>query len=145
MPVERRKNSATEACGFLTYMLSFPIAAAYIAWCCLSDEMLASLGVTYYPPKIVTFYFPAYLVTLGLALPLLYAGLNALSAPTIDSLNLLADGHSREAPPHINSICGGAFLCEKDEIQNEYGSIPEIFDVDVGLINMHVYNNSARV
>ena len=38
----RRDVSSAESCGFVTYLLSFPIAAAYVAWAFVPDHILHS-------------------------------------------------------------------------------------------------------
>eukprot|EP00567_Pseudictyota_dubia_P012664 CAMPEP_0197455902 /NCGR_PEP_ID=MMETSP1175-20131217/41977_1 /TAXON_ID=1003142 /ORGANISM="Triceratium dubium, Strain CCMP147" /LENGTH=46 /DNA_ID= /DNA_START= /DNA_END= /DNA_ORIENTATION= len=38
----RRDVSSAETCGFVTYVLSFPVAAAYLIWAYVPDAMLDS-------------------------------------------------------------------------------------------------------
>mmetsp|Transcript_17809 Transcript_17809/g.29599 ORF Transcript_17809/g.29599 Transcript_17809/m.29599 type:complete len:186 (-) Transcript_17809:262-819(-) len=92
----RRDVSSAESCGFVTYLLSFPIAAAYVAWAFFPGHLLHSTGITYYPPKSLVVHLPTLAVALFVAVPFLYAGLNFLSAPSATSLDTLWDGHARK-------------------------------------------------
>jgi len=157
--------SSAESCGFVTYLLAYPIAAAYVAWAYFPEHILRSAGITYYPPKSLAVHLPTLALALFVAVPFLYAGLNFLSAPSATSLDTLWDGHAREQERENyramkeraniamvgmeqisgrNSTSGTTSSRKRSKASAEKGldrssqiekDVPEICDIDVRLIN----------
>jgi len=86
---------------------------------------------------------PAYILSVVLAIPILYAGMNFLSVPQCDSLQTLVDDYSREAYDGANGVIletkGNPTLIHSnlsvDRFLRKDSTLPEIYDIDVAIIN----------
>ena len=121
----RRDVSSAETCGFATYIILFPVSAAYLIWAFAPGKALQSAGITYYPPQEIAAHLPTLAIALFIAAPIIYAGLNFLSAPAPSSLDTLWDEYAREA----------RFGSGKLQVEEDSTTTDEICDIDVGAIN----------
>jgi hypothetical protein len=91
---------------------------------------------TYYPPRDLAGYIPAYLVLLFVSVPFMYMGLNMLSCPPVDSIDHIWDTQS------IPSSSSTSLFATKDvnKDQRRVGdySVPTICDEDVRLVNLRL-------
>lgn len=140
----RRDVSSAETCGFVTYILSFPIAAAYLIWLCIPDEILDADAVPYRPSKDYAVLVPTFVLSLFVSVPLLYAGINVLHSPRCDSVETLWDGHSKKPfmgyshSGSSDSVVPGELPTADATTMNvaqDVSTVPEICDFDVGVIN----------
>lgn len=111
----------------------------------------------YYPPRELAIYIPIYLVLLFFCIPIMYMGLNMLSAPKVDDVSNIWDTRSNEcaepSPEGIrkdvnsNGCVSGCDCtrCEGDAVNggNEH-SVPSICDLDVRLVNRIIYQQMKK-
>lgn len=91
-------------------------------------------NITYYPNKSWVTLVPTYMLCIFVAVPLLYAACNILSAPKSNSLHSIGgDKFSREGRIKQNKGCIFG--------STDSSKVPEIFDIDVSIINRHIYNS----
>ena len=60
-------------------------------------QIFGQRGINYYPSKSIAYHIPAYIASLLVAVPLMYAGLNILASPAQDSLETIVDVYSKES------------------------------------------------
>lgn len=91
---------------------------------------------TYYPPRDLAGYIPAYLVLLVVSALFIYMGLNMLSCPSVDSIDNIWDTQS------IPSCSSTSLFATKDVYKDQRGvndySVPIICDEDVRLVNLRL-------
>lgn len=92
---------------------------------------------TYYPPRELAAYIPAYLALLFVFVPILYMGLNMLSCPAVDSIDGMWDTQSncQSMKDDVNARC----VPFMDEGVNY--SVPTICDEDVRSVNLRLRQN----
>eukprot|EP00521_Asterionellopsis_glacialis_P018324 CAMPEP_0195305134 /NCGR_PEP_ID=MMETSP0707-20130614/35750_1 /TAXON_ID=33640 /ORGANISM="Asterionellopsis glacialis, Strain CCMP134" /LENGTH=136 /DNA_ID=CAMNT_0040369167 /DNA_START=44 /DNA_END=451 /DNA_ORIENTATION=+ len=128
--IQSRDASPSEKHGFVLHVMCFPLAATYLIWTFVPDEVLHSLHITYYAPKEWAILAPTYMLCIFLAIPLLYAAVNILATPKIDSpLTIGGDSFSR-GPPSVSTGSESILYPETNG-----SSVPEIYDIDVNIIN----------
>lgn len=91
---------------------------------------------TYYPPRDLAGYIPAYLVLLFVSVPFMYMGLNMLSCPPVDSIDHIWDTQSIPS-------CSSTSLFVAKDVYKDQGrvddySVPTICDEDVRLVNLRL-------
>lgn len=91
---------------------------------------------TYYPPRDLAGYFPAYLALLFVFVPILYMGLNMLSCPAVDSIDGIWDTQSN---CHMNEDVHARCAPFLDKGVNYF--VPTIFDEDVRSVNLRLRQN----
>ena len=133
----RKEVSTTESYAFVLHSLGPPLLILYALWALVPESILQSWGITYYPPKAVALYLPTALMALFAATPVVYFVLNSASAPGVESLDTIWDGHSRE---RTMSDCSGK-NGDDSELKTGMGyyrrkpEVPEIYDMDVFEVN----------
>ena len=92
---------------------------------------------TYYPPRDLAAYIPAYVALLFVFVPILYMGLNMLSCPAVDSIDGIWDTQSncKSVNGDVNVRCG-SFMD-----QGASYSVPTICDEDVRSVNLRLRQN----
>jgi len=146
-------TSSNETGGFVVFFVSMALALVYTGWAFVPEEMLCQWGITYYPPKILAYHIPAYFISLLVAVPLLYAGLNLLTSPDLDSLEVLVDIYSQESEikHHVqhpmkensDSRCHYLFVLDAQRNENDRSCVTDIYDVDVACINEYLFTRQA--
>jgi hypothetical protein len=121
------QESSLEQCSFVVHILAFPVGMLYVAWVLVSEETLEAWHITYYPPKSWALHIPTSLLCLLFAALFLYPALNALSAPQINSLNILQDEHTRRKP---------------NDDSDDGASSPTLYDLDPA--NLKWYRRSKK-
>jgi hypothetical protein len=100
--IERRPPPASslEKCSFVCHIFVVPIGLLYLLWALVPPEILEEkLGDNYFPRKEYSLHLPVSAVFFFLAAPLIYAGLNAMTVPKVDSMDTLQDMHTRRQQP----------------------------------------------
>mmetsp|Transcript_33074 Transcript_33074/g.71484 ORF Transcript_33074/g.71484 Transcript_33074/m.71484 type:complete len:162 (+) Transcript_33074:76-561(+) len=148
--VRRRDNSSTAACGYVTFLLSNAFIILYFLWALLPSHIVENIDehyTTYYPPRQLAGYIPAYVALIFVFGPILYMGLNMLSCPKDDSIHGIWDTRSNAvfnnnmASSMCADLCSEGSMeneCNNFNISNEIDSLPSICDVDVKLINLRI-------
>ena len=88
--------------------------------------------ITYYPDQSWAIYIPTALLCAFFSAPLIYAVINVVSTPKLDSIDTIWDDHSRVA----TGIDGRTLMMDCDG-NDENSTIPSICDIDVGVINRY--------
>jgi len=145
--VSRKDVSSVEAYGFVVYVLCYLIGLLYIVWALVPDDVLHSMDITYYPPKSLALYIPTLILGIFLTIPFFYAVLNSRSAPNFDSLDTLWDGYAKTAPTLEDTDLArepAAACFPTAETTANIIKVPDIYDIDVSIINLLVYSNRNR-
>lgn len=102
---------------------------------------------TYYPPRELAGYIPAYLSLLFVFAPILYMGLNMVTCPKVDDIDGIWDTRSNmcvESSACNNDTSREDLLrestqeCGNHNTSNEIDSLPAICDEDVRLVNARI-------
>eukprot|EP00567_Pseudictyota_dubia_P008674 CAMPEP_0197446898 /NCGR_PEP_ID=MMETSP1175-20131217/11711_1 /TAXON_ID=1003142 /ORGANISM="Triceratium dubium, Strain CCMP147" /LENGTH=145 /DNA_ID=CAMNT_0042978069 /DNA_START=36 /DNA_END=473 /DNA_ORIENTATION=+ len=113
-------------------------------------------GVTYRPSKDYAVLVPTYILSLFISVPLLYAGINVLYSARCDSIDTLWDGHSRPevkiptaSTKRHNDVAKSStawrrLIAVTDKTAQDESSVPEICDIDVGIINRMLLREERR-
>lgn len=157
--IRRRDGSDAESCGYVTFILSIPLSVIYFLWAFLPDDVILGFNVDHYPPRVLAGHIPAYLMMLFVCLPFLYMGLNMMSSPALDDIDTLwdtrarsqvgggfgierASNHAEKDGSGVENGCGGASAMHgiRNHLFREdgYCSVPNISDLDVHAINLHI-------
>lgn len=132
--IRGRDSSSTEACGYTTFLLSNALFVLYMLWAFLPDDVIQHIDenyTTYYPPRELAGYIPAYLSLLFVFAPFLYMGLNMRTCPAVDSVDGIWDTRSnacREEGEDCDGCGSGVPI----------GSLPAICDEDVRSVNLRI-------
>ena len=134
----RKEVSTTESYAFVLHSLGPPLLILYTLWALVPESILHSWGITYYPPKAVALYLPTALMGLFLATPVVYFLMNCASAPGVESLDTIWDGHSRQR--NVSPCKNGADGLESKKsagigYSRMKPEVPEIYDMDVFEVN----------
>jgi len=97
--VQTRRVSPTENCGFVIHFISFPIAILTILWVSIPDDTLHAWDISYYPHKSWAIFLPIFAMGAFFATPLLYAAINIMISPKIESV--MWDDFSRIPNAHV--------------------------------------------
>ena len=118
----------TEVYGFVGWVASGSIAAAYLVWAFSTDETLFSVGIAYFPSRYWALAIPAFLTTVLLAiLPALAATILRNSQP-LSSVNLIFDQHTK--PPAEGKA-------------THPDAIPPLYDIPISVVNSLLYHDKA--
>lgn len=111
----------------------------YLMWAILPEETLHEWEITYYPDKAWALYIPTSLLCAFVAAPFLYAGLNILATPGVDSIDTVWDEYSRAPDQDANDLL---FAVDQSR-KNDKSTTTTICDVDVGVINRFLDDHQA--
>mmetsp|Transcript_4012 Transcript_4012/g.7157 ORF Transcript_4012/g.7157 Transcript_4012/m.7157 type:complete len:159 (-) Transcript_4012:460-936(-) len=142
--IRRRDNSSTEACGYVTFLLSNVFFIIYFSWALLPSHVIKHIDehyTAYYPPRELAVYIPAYLALLLVFVPILYMGLNMLTCPTVDSIDGIWDTRSTNfgtASMRAESSGECTNECDNNNTANQIASLPAICDEDIKLVNLRI-------
>eukprot|EP00804_Cyclotella_cryptica_P011041 CCRYP_013519-RA/>CCRYP_013519-RA protein AED:0.19 eAED:0.19 QI:704/1/1/1/0.5/0.2/5/1373/189 len=167
---QQRSGSNIDSCGYVTYFLSNVFAILYFLWAFLPDEIVKCIDEqygTYYPPREIAIFLPSYLVLLFIFVPILYMGMNMLSAPRVDDTNGIWDTHSNECVLATNDINGQKSDASKRTKTNAAApwchcthcdiksvrvsavdqghSVPSICDLDVSVVNRYMQQQLKKL
>mmetsp|Transcript_19052 Transcript_19052/g.53336 ORF Transcript_19052/g.53336 Transcript_19052/m.53336 type:complete len:135 (-) Transcript_19052:3-407(-) len=115
----------TEVYSFVSFVASILAAVAWLVWAYAPDEVLAALGVTYYPDKWWAIALPTYLVATLFFVGYTYVALNMMAGCPLDSADMI-----RDPSTEVTSVLFGAA-----------GEIPDIKDIDLGVINRVLFSD----
>ncbi|KAL3801452.1 hypothetical protein ACHAWO_002164 [Cyclotella atomus] len=152
------QKSNNESCGYVTFVLSNAFAILYALYAFLPDSLIQQIdeqyGITHYPPRELAVYIPTYLVILFFCVPIMYMGLNMLSAPKVDDVCAIWDTRSNECRDNHQGVkfdaCTSDCKCVQCESSEDTGesepfSIPSICDLDVRLVNQYMYQQLKKL
>ncbi|KAK3252733.1 hypothetical protein CYMTET_37981 [Cymbomonas tetramitiformis] len=117
-----------EAYGFVGWVTSAVACAVFFVWAYLPDQVLESVGITYYPSKYWALAVPAYVCVFVVFLYMAYESLNQMAVPSRDSLNTFTDRH---ALPSLHRHTS------KDVI-------PEVHDIPIAAVNKLLFSSHGQ-
>lgn len=97
---EVSNESSFENCGFVLHVLCIPLTVVYLIWMWVPDETLQAADIYYYPDKAWATTLPTTAFLLFVAAPFLYAAVNRLAVPSVESMDTLVDDYTRLPPLH---------------------------------------------
>lgn len=109
--------------GFVLYLGSYTAFGVYLIWAFIPDDILYSLGLTYWPQKYWAIAVPIhFLVTLALFVFCFYPSVNLTLIPYMNDMRILQDDYSLEqreqyqqgipavSDLHISDVCRNLYL-----------------------------------
>jgi len=115
--------------GFVMYLFSLILMVVYLVWALVPEEMLDSIGLTYWPEKHWALSAPVFMVSAFFSVPVVYSALTLHNTKPLNSITTITDGAAHEL---------------KDPAELPAGAIPPIADIDLGVINHKLYMNDDR-
>ncbi|KAI7857385.1 PIG-P, partial [Circinella umbellata] len=111
--------------GFVMYLASFVALAIYLIWAYVPDEILHSLGITYYPKRYWALAIPVWLMTFVWFIFFSFMSINLMNTAPFDSYYCLTDEHAN--------------VMRIDKSQNEEKRpddwMPELHDIPISVVN----------
>lgn len=169
LPLPRPSRSASHASaevyGFCLYVCTFALAALYLCWALLPDDLLRAWGISYYPDKWWALALPAWSCSLLAAVPLLYLCANMHFTLPLEHPNLMHDAWttqqkqqprqhssppvSAKSAPADSEVSGqqpsgAARQCTGWAASSQRYSIPDMLDLSLEHINEMLYAQQPR-
>ncbi|KAH8551498.1 PIG-P-domain-containing protein [Umbelopsis sp. PMI_123] len=123
------KTPTYEYYGFVMYLVSFVALGIYLIWAYVPDEVLHSLGITYYPSRYWALAIPIWIVTLVWFIFISFMSINLMNTAPFDSFTCITDEHANvltSAPS------------QKDHPEDY---IPELHDIPISVVNAMLYQD----
>jgi hypothetical protein len=79
------KTPSYEYYGFVMYLISFVAFGIYLIWAYVPDEILHSLGITYYPNRYWALAMPVWIMTFVWFVFISFMTINMMNTPSFDS------------------------------------------------------------
>ncbi|KAH9031696.1 PIG-P [Lactarius pseudohatsudake] len=133
-PVESRSR-APEFYGFVAWAVTYLAFVLYFLWAILPDEWIIRLGVTWYPNREWALLVPAWTVVTVLLTYFMYFSMAIRGTPGFSELNTFTD--SRAQYPDASNPNPYLTYARPD-------SIPEAYDIPIGLVNRVLYGPIVR-
>eukprot|EP00771_Trimastix_marina_P002362 gnl/Trimastix_PCT/3492.p1 GENE.gnl/Trimastix_PCT/3492~~gnl/Trimastix_PCT/3492.p1 ORF type:complete len:198 (-),score=18.93 gnl/Trimastix_PCT/3492:137-730(-) len=93
--LEEKRVSEVAVYGFVAWITTYVLFVIYLLWAFLPDDLLYSLGITYYPNRYWAIAIPAYIVVLLLFVILFYVAINFIITRPLDSKATFIDAKAR--------------------------------------------------
>ncbi|ORY90359.1 PIG-P-domain-containing protein [Syncephalastrum racemosum] len=123
------KTPIYEYYGFVMYLASFVAFGIYLVWAYVPDEILHSLGITYYPKRYWALAIPIWLVTLVWFIFISFMSINLMNTAPLDSYKCITDEHA-----HIMRLSS----VQADPTRPpDY--MPELHDIPISVVNAFLY------
>ncbi|KAI9250179.1 PIG-P-domain-containing protein [Phascolomyces articulosus] len=123
------KTPIYEYYGFVMYLASFVALAIYLIWAYVPDEILHSLGITYYPKRYWALAIPVWLMTLVWFVFFSFMSINLMNTAPFDSYYCLTDEHANVM---------GIDSCQYEEERPD-DWMPELHDIPMSVANAFLY------
>ncbi|CAF0872204.1 unnamed protein product [Rotaria sordida] len=115
--------------GFFLYVASIFTFIIYLLWAYLPNNWFENIGITYYPHKYWSIAIAILVVTLLIGIVLVNCLVNSLSVPSLDSMKLIQDRHTRK----------------KMNVKNlNTDAIPPVCDLDLSFVNQVLYSSDIK-
>lgn len=131
-PVERappvamtNKTPIYEYYGFVMYLVSFVGLGIYLIWAYVPDEILHSLGITYYPKRYWALAIPIWLMTLVWFIFISFMSINLMNTAPFDSFHCITDEHAN--------------VMTEDYQERPDDWTPELHDIPISVVNAFLY------
>ncbi|KAI8575869.1 hypothetical protein K450DRAFT_259542 [Umbelopsis ramanniana AG] len=109
-----------------------PPPGIYLIWAYVPDEVLHSLGITYYPSRYWALAIPVWIMTLVWFVFISFMSINLMNTAPFDSFTCITDEHANvltSAPS------------QKDHPEDY---IPELHDIPISVVNAMLYQDEAE-
>ncbi|KAI8989442.1 PIG-P-domain-containing protein, partial [Pilobolus umbonatus] len=119
--------------GFGLYLSSFVVFIIYIIWAYVPDEILHSLGISYYPNRYWALAIPTWIMTLVWFIFISFMAINLMNTAPFDSYDCITDEHAN-------------IMCMDRELVTTARSadwMPELHDIPIGLVNAFLYQDKV--
>ncbi|CAO3675012.1 unnamed protein product [Umbelopsis ramanniana] len=126
------KTPTYEYYGFVMYLVSFVVLGIYLIWAYVPDEVLHSLGITYYPSRYWALAIPVWIMTLVWFIFISFMSINLMNTAPFDSFTCITDEHANvltSAPS------------QKDHPEDY---IPELHDIPISVVNAMLYQDELE-
>ncbi|KAF9018652.1 hypothetical protein BDZ89DRAFT_959914 [Hymenopellis radicata] len=156
LPPPEFRSRAPEFYGFVAWTSTSLGFGFYLLWALLPDELIVSLGITWYPNRqvihlisqtpiyLIVFrewavLLPAYSVVLVLLAYLVYSALAIYGAPSFSEIRAVTDSRVHIPPTNVRAPLRDAYapLARTD-------AVPELYDIPIGLANRVLYRDRRR-
>ncbi|KAL9546342.1 hypothetical protein PS6_007719 [Mucor atramentarius] len=127
------KTPAYEYYGFVMYLASFVAFGIYLIWAYVPDEILHSLGITYYPNRYWALAIPIWLMTFVWFIFISFMTINLMNTAPFNHLDCITDEHAN-------------VMQLDNEVVSDRPSdwIPELYDIPIGLVNKFLYQEGEE-
>ncbi|UJR23489.1 hypothetical protein I4U23_026487 [Adineta vaga] len=112
--------------GFFLYVTSIFAFGIYVLWAYLPNDWFEKIGLTYYPHKYWSIAIAVLILALLIGIVLGNCLVNSLSVPTLDSMSLIHDRHTRKRT-HLKTT--------------DTDAIPPVSDLDLSFVNQILYSS----
>ncbi|RHZ50274.1 hypothetical protein Glove_502g17 [Diversispora epigaea] len=126
-PTTLTKTPTYEYYGFVLYLLSFIAFVIYLLWAYLPDDVLESMGITYYPHRYWAVALPVWSFVFVLFIFAAFISINFYNTAPLDSFNTITDDQS-VVKQNFSQL---------SEITNDF--VPELHDLPIGIVNVCLY------
>lgn len=115
--------------GFALYLGASCGYALYLVWAVVPDQLLHSLGLTYWPQKYWAMAVPIHvLVCLTLFVTCIYPAINLMLVPPVNDSRIITD----------------EFAISADSVNNSDRGIPAVSDLRISDVCRHLYLDSSK-
>ncbi|CAF3140669.1 unnamed protein product [Rotaria socialis] len=115
--------------GFFLYVTSIFAFVIYLLWAYLPNNWFENIGITYYPHKYWSIAIAIGVVTFLISIVLGNCLVNSLSVPSLDSMKLIRDRHTRKRDLSKHSTTD---------------AIPPVSDLDLSYVNRVLYLSDVK-
>ncbi|CAF0851722.1 unnamed protein product [Rotaria sp. Silwood1] len=115
--------------GFFLYVASIFTFIIYLLWAYLPNNWFEKIGITYYPHKYWSIAIAVLVVTLLIGIVLGNCLVNSLSVPSLDSMKLIHDRHTRK-PMNVKN--------------SNTDAIAPVCDLDLTFVNRILYSSDIK-
>ncbi|CEP10069.1 hypothetical protein [Parasitella parasitica] len=124
------KTPAYEYYGFAMYLASFVALGIYLIWAYVPDEILHSLGITYYPNRYWALAIPIWLMTFVWFIFISFMTINLMNTAPLYHIDCITDEHAN-------------IMKLDNQLVSDRPSdwIPELHDIPIGLVNKFLYQD----
>ncbi|KAJ2957508.1 hypothetical protein NQZ79_g6790 [Umbelopsis isabellina] len=105
----------------------------YLIWAYVPDEILHSLGITYYPSRYWALAVPVWIMTLVWFIFISFMSINLMNTAPFDSFTCITDEHANILTSSPN----------QKEHPEDY--IPELHDIPISIVNAMLYQYTDDV
>ncbi|RUP48000.1 PIG-P-domain-containing protein [Jimgerdemannia flammicorona] len=115
------------------YIARFFGTGIYLLWAFLPDEILRSLGITYYPSRYWALAVPVWTFMLILFGFVTFIALSMMNTAPFDSFTAITDEHANI----VSNLAHNAHISED--------FIPELQDIPIGVVNAVLYQDLSKL
>ncbi|KAN0131703.1 PIG-P domain containing protein [Lactarius tabidus] len=135
LPPAESRSRAPEFYGFVAWAVTYLVFILYFLWAILPDKWIIRLGVTWYPNREWALLVPAWTIVTVLLTYFMYFSMAIRGTPGFSELSTFTDARA-QYPDATNPNPYLAYA--------RPDSIPEAYDIPIGLVNRVLYGPIVR-